>query len=63
MVLLKDEGVLQRDILVPYLFIIYLDYVLRSSKILIKENVFSLKKKSQEANSSRNYNKQTKQMI
>ena len=35
--------VLQRDILSPYLFIIYQDYILRMSIDLIKENDFTLK--------------------
>ena len=39
------EGVLQRDTLVPYLFIICLDYVLRTSIDKIKENGFELTKK------------------
>ena len=38
-------GVLQGDPLVPYLFIIYLDYVLRTSNDKIKENSFELTKK------------------
>ena len=38
-------GVLQGDILVTYLFIIYLDYVLQTLIDLIKENGFTLKKK------------------
>ena len=38
-------GVLQRDTLAPYLFIIYLDYVLRTSIDKIKENGFKLSKK------------------
>ena len=37
-------GVLQRDILAPYLFIICLDYVLRTSIDLMKENGFKLAK-------------------
>ena len=37
-------GVLQRDTLAPYLFIICLGYGLRSSIDLIKENGFTLKK-------------------
>ena len=37
-------GVLQRDTLVPYLFIICLDYVLRTSIDKIKENGFKLTK-------------------
>ena len=38
-------GVLQGDTLTPYLFIIYLDYVLRTSIDKIKENGFQLTKK------------------
>ena len=38
-------GVLQGDTLAPYLFIIYLDYVLRTSIVKIKENGFELTKK------------------
>ena len=38
-------GVLQRDMLAPYLFIICLDYVLRTSIDKIKENSFELTKK------------------
>ena len=37
-------GVLQGDILAPYLFIICLDYVLRTSIDKIKENSFKLTK-------------------
>ena len=37
-------GVLQEDTLAPYLFIIFLDYVLRMSIDLMKENGFTLKK-------------------
>ena len=37
-------GVLQGDTLAPYLFIIYLDYVLRTSIDKIKDNVFKLTK-------------------
>ena len=39
-------GVLQGDTLAPYLFIICLDYVLRTSIDKIRENGFELKKKS-----------------
>ena len=39
-------GVLQRDTLASYLFIIYLDYVLRTSIDKIRENGFELRKKS-----------------
>ena len=38
-------GVLQEDTLAPYLFIICLDYVLRTSIDKIRENGFELKKK------------------
>ena len=38
-------GVLQGDTLAPYLFIIYLDYVLRTSIGKIRENGFQLTKK------------------
>ena len=38
-------GVLQRDTLAPYLFIICLDYMLRTSIDKIRENCFELKKK------------------
>ena len=38
-------GVLQGDTLVPYLFIICLDYVLRTSIDKIRENGFELTKK------------------
>ena len=38
-------GVLQRDMLAPYLFIICLDYMLRTSIDKISENGFELKKK------------------
>ena len=44
-------GVLQGDTLAPYLFIICLDYVLRTSIDKIKENGFELTKKK-EAESS-----------
>ena len=37
-------GVLQADTLAPYLFIICLDYVLRTSSDKIRENGFELKK-------------------
>ena len=39
-------GVLQRDTFAPYLFIICLDYVLRTSIDKIKENDFELTKKT-----------------
>ena len=38
-------GLLQRDTLAPYLFIICLDYVLKTSIDKIRENVFELTKK------------------
>ena len=47
-------GVLQGDILAPYLFIICLDYMLRMSVDLIKENGFKLAKER-----SRRYPAQT----
>ena len=47
-------GVLQRDTLAPYLFIICLDYVLRTSIDLMKENGFRLTKER-----SRKYPAQT----
>ena len=47
-------GVLQRDTLAPYLFIICLDYVLRMSIDLMKENSFKLAKER-----SRRYSAQT----
>ena len=37
------SGVLQRDTLAPYLFIISLDYILQTSIDIIKENDFTLK--------------------
>ena len=40
----KKGNVLQGDTLVPYLFIICLDYVLRTSVVLMKENGFTLAK-------------------
>ena len=39
-------GVLHEDTLALYLFIICLDYVLRTSIDLIKGNIFTLKKKA-----------------
>ena len=47
-------GVLQRDTLAPYLFIICLDYVLRTSIDKMKENGFKLTKEK-----SRRYPAQT----
>ena len=41
-------GVLQGDMLAPYLFIICLDYVLRTSIDKIKENGFELTKKKKQ---------------
>ena len=41
-------GVLQGDTLAPYLFIICLDYVLRTSIDKIRENGFELKRKEAE---------------
>ena len=48
-------GVLQGDTLAQYLFIIWLDYVLRTSIDKIKENGFKLKKKEAEATRTNNY--------
>ena len=49
-------GVLQRDTLAPYLFIICLDYVLRTSIDKIRENAFELtKKKKQKTPCKNNY--------
>ena len=39
-------GFLQGDILVPYLFILCLNYILQTSIDLIKENGFTMKKAS-----------------
>ena len=50
-------GVLQIDTLAPYIFIIYRDYVLRTSIDLIKENSFTLKKKKKQMISCRNYDR------
>ena len=41
-------GVLQGDTLAPYLFIICLDYILRTSIDLMKENGFKLEMKEAE---------------
>ena len=41
-------GVLQGDILAPYLFLICLDYIFQISIDLIKENGFTLKKQEAE---------------
>ena len=48
-------GVLQGDTLAPYLFIICLDYMLRTSIDKIKENGFELKRKEAEGNPLNNY--------
>ena len=53
--------VLQGDILAPYLFLLCLDYVLRTSINLLKENGFTLRK-SKKTTSYRNYDMQTTQM-
>ena len=45
------SGVLQRNTLEPFIFIIYLDYVLQTSIDLIKESDFSLKKKKKRGRS------------
>ena len=47
--------ILQGDTLAPYLFIICLDYILRTSIDLIKENGFTLKKARSRQISCRNY--------
>ena len=47
-------GVLQRDTLAPYKFIICVDYMLQTLKI--KENGFTLKKGQKQMISHRNYN-------
>ena len=49
-----EAGVLQRDTLTPYLFIICLDYVLRTSIDKMKDNGFKPRKKR-----SRRYPTQT----
>ena len=49
--------VLQGDILTLYLVIICLDYVLRMSIDLIKENFFKLKKGKKQTIPYRNYNR------
>ena len=43
------SGILLGDTLAPYMFIICQDYLLQTSTDLIKENYFTFKKKSQEA--------------
>ena len=48
--------VLQKDILAPFMFIIYLEYVLRTSKDLMKENSFTGKQMAR----SRRYPAETK---
>ena len=55
-------GVLQGNTLGPYLFIICLDYVLRTSIDKIKENGFELtKKKKQKVVSKNNYRRRLRQ--
>ena len=49
-------GVLQVDTLVPYLFIIYLDYMLRMSIDKMKENGFKLTKERSTNNYGRGIN-------
>ena len=56
-------GVLQGDTLAPYLFIICLDYVLRTSINKIKENGFELKKKMAEGTPQKQLPTPTKHMI
>ena len=48
-------GVLQVDISAPYLFIIYLDYVLQTSVDLMNEYSFTLKKGKKQAIPPINY--------
>ena len=48
-------GVLQGDTLAPYLFIICLDYVLRTSIDKIRENGFELTKKKQKVPRKNNH--------
>ena len=47
------SGVLQSDTLAPYLFIICLDYVIRMSIDLMKENRFTLAKARSRRNPAR----------
>ena len=55
-------GVLQGDTLAPYLFIICLDNVLRTSIDLIKENGFTLKKQEADDTPLKLLRTQTMQM-
>ena len=56
-------GVRREDISVPYLLIIYLDYVLRTSIDLMKIIGFTLKKgKKQTISSTKKFRTQTTQM-
>ena len=48
-------GILQGDTLAPYLFIIYIDYVLRMSIYLMKENGFFTGKGKTQTISLTNY--------
>ena len=48
-------GVLQGDTLAPYLFIVCLDYVLRTSIDKIRENGFELTKKRNKISRKNNY--------
>ena len=50
-------GLLQGDTLIPYLFIIYQDYELRTSINLIKENSFALKKEKKQTISRGNHDR------
>ena len=49
-------GVLPGDTLAPYMFIICLEYKLRTSIDIIKENGFTLKKGKKQTISCRNHN-------
>ena len=50
-------GVYQGDTLLPYMFIICLVYILQMSVYLVKENVFSLKKRREADDICRNYDR------
>ena len=55
-------GVLQGNTLASYLFIIWLDYVLRTSIDLMKENGFTLKRQEADDTPHKLLRVQTKQM-